>query len=284
MIDQLITDENPIRADHPGLDPDHPRARAMLAAALRTPPVAPHRRPRRGVVTAGALVAAAAAALALAPGTDRLSAQAAMVQAAHRAADFSSGRIVTVGEHELHATGYRGRFVTETRYSGDAVASHHENAETLPGGSRQQRSFDFRQVDGRVYERADGERWRLIGRGAGATPLPAEVKHDTNNRRLLDVLRDAQGAWREPIAGGGETIHATVSAGRLHDIPLPMALLPIARIEGDERALDIAATIGDDGLLRAIEVRHDSEFARLFWRTEYHDLGAPQAIEAPPTS
>ena len=279
MIEQLIADADPVDHADPALDPDHPRARALLAAATAAPAARrPRRVPRRLAVAA---VAVAAGVVAIADGPAPLPARAAMVQAAQRTADFSSGRIITTGEHTLHSTGFRSRFSTDTRYDGTAVATHHENDEILPDGTPQARESDFRQVDGTLYERRAGEPWRRLGTGSSAPELPAEVQRQTGNRALLDVLARTEGATRTAAASGGEIVRATVRAADLELVPLPSALLPIASIEGDNRPMEITARIDDEGLLRVIEVRHDSDHAHLLWRAEYRDLGVPQEIVAP---
>jgi hypothetical protein len=264
MIDEMIRDADPVDVHHPEFDPDGPAAERALAAARR------RRVPgRRLALLAGAV--AAAAGLLASGGNAPLPAHAAMLQAAQRLADFSSGRVVTTGDYELVSTGYRRRFVADTRFSGDSVDMHRET-----DGD----SLDVRQVAGTIYERHGQEPWRS-GKGSMADDVPHEVEQQTSNRALLDTLAAADGATREQVAGGGELFRATVTTGSLESVPLPHALLPIARLEGDDEPLVITATVDAEGLLRAIEIRHDSAKAHLVWRTEYRELGRPQEIVAP---
>jgi hypothetical protein len=277
----MIDLKDPLDPTDPLLDPA--RNRHVLVAARRDADP-PRRRPLRPVLAVTAVaVAAALAGLTALPG-DRLDAKAALVQAARQMEDVTSARIVVISNHRS-AHGYSADATTETRFEGDRLAMHQELDEILPGGGTKPVVTDYVEADGARWFRRDGGEWStFVGSGeAGGLAEGRRVTRELRDGGLVELMRRAGSAVRD-----GDTIRATVPVRELQEIGnLPVVLRGPVGIDGaippaiqPERPVELSVTLDGD-VLRAVDMRITGDPVSAHRRVEYHDLNAPQGIEAP---
>jgi hypothetical protein len=278
-------DVHPTRPDDPRFDPHGAQARRVRARAVARAEATASRPGGRRVLARVALGACVVAILAVAASVlltttnSPPDARAALQQAAARTAAFDSGRVIYTSRAEP-----RGRepgFVAraEVRFDDDGdLEGVLRSRRVFPGGQTVSFAAEtFRDVDGRAYSRDDsrpGEGWVPNGQAA-ETDHPHRLVDQVGSVALVALARRASDLTTEPAAGGGTVYRATATAGEVFDAA------PTATARGSgggwNRKVQLAVTVGDDGLIRRWEVNSP----RLTQTTEYLDLGEPQVIERP---
>ena len=264
--------------------------RERIADGPELPATRSRSRPALVGLIAGAAVAAVAAAILLigSPGgsTGVEDAAAAFEQATTLTAAFAerSGTVVVRITHD--GKPWAGSTI---RWNGSDLATSRAVPSSKPGG-------EFRVVDGMMYGIDPGEGgWVELGSpesidpDSGTTPdeTLAAVREDIGGATLRRFTGAMKGLGSEPLDDGSTVYRGTVAAGVIaretgFKEGEAIRVLPFGYVAHDEAAnaatpLDVAVTVGPEGVLRRIAVSWGT------WRytVSYGGLGTTPAPIAP---
>jgi hypothetical protein len=266
-------------AGAPGAVPRQPDSRRRLA--------------RRAAAAVAVAVAAGAALLSvglIGGGTGVEGATAAV----ERAATITAASAERSGTAELVMTHNGEPWAQKTvRWNGADVSISDD------GSTRDGRKRELRVVDGMMYGPDGDGRWLVLGSPAsidpdsGTTPDEhlAAIREDIGGVTLRRITRGVKELATAPLADGSTVYRGTVAAGLIaretgFKEGQHIRVLPFGYVAHDEAAdpaspLDVAVTVGADGLVRSIAVSWGPGASAWTYTVTYSDLGTTPAIAAP---
>lgn len=278
-----LREADPARGATALLDPDGDAARAVRAVARATqapPPPRGRGRSRRWAVAGASAVAAVALLLAVVPGSQTTQdAAAAMQLAADRTADAPSG----VARFIADVQGPKGlmHLESEARFSGDEFANVQRSTE--PGfEDGRPRLVETRMIGGQLFQRGDGEGWKLLGSrapGPGERTFGERIMRNADSRPLVDLLAREDDLARAETPEGTR-YSATTTSGRLNALgDRGLAWIGL----NHHLPARVLVLVGSDGRISRVTVAVDAGpgYGVSAFTTEYAELGRPQQVEAP---
>ncbi|WP_445147883.1 hypothetical protein [Baekduia sp. Peel2402] len=272
--DTILRAADPLRDDDHDLVPNGAMATRVRAGAQREGD-APRTAPRRGrlALAGGLAVALAAAAVAVGlPGsgsspTRPADARAALVSAAEKTATFTSGKITWRVAQDDVKLGSVLDTTTALRYEGEDFDSTMTSS-ALPG-----QTGGARTVGGRTWRLRDGQ-WKPVELPAGlGSPSEQFAQQLGLASDLAQAAQRADGVTATPDGGDDATRYAAT---------LDAAAVPVRFNDTWTGAVQLDATVGGDGTVRAVSLRGtDVNGGTMTIAVTFDELGQPQGIVAP---
>jgi hypothetical protein len=271
--DTILRAADPL--DPADLDPQGPMAFRVRAGATAppTPRARTGERRARLALAAVSVTALAAVAVALAlpggSGGGPADARAALITAAEKTAAFTSGQLTWHMAFDDPRSIYDVDAVNVMRYEGDDVGSV---ATTTEHGLRGKRRTTvhrggYRLVDGVAYvTRRDGS-WKR------EPAPPAERAPAVRLRRELD----SAAAFAQLVRAAAGVTTRRLAAATGYRATIAADAVPKTYGPGWRGTVAVSATVGDDGIVRAIALRDRAATLEI----AFDRLGQPQGIVAP---